>query len=247
MQSVIEPISEAIFSWRFVFTAEEHRMPDSSRKALQEQVNSLAKKMGIQKPLYIFETGVLCLAQAMGGASIPGRAGIAIDTDFLKTAGTGQEAILAHEIAHIAHNDRFSGLVCQLGVYTISAIATAILLPGIVSAGLIGGLASALIGTAVSAIALIIFSRWQEKRADIEGFDACSPEGKMGAITFFRTMQQKQLKFRNESNLSVVAQLWRKFLITAEGNCRLDILHPSLTTRIDYLYQRGMESGVCWV
>lgn len=79
-------------------------------------------------------------------------------------------------------------------------------------------------------IACTCYSRFCEHRADESAHKNCSELAKAGAIAMFNELINSNLKLRNENGAII-----NKIFIDLHGNDLLDIFHPSLTSRIDYL------------
>ena len=197
--------------------------------------------MGIKKKLELREIrGLTTGAQAMGNTLFPGRAGIVIDPElFIDMPEDQQEFLLAHEISHIKKNDVFSIFVGSALIGVIATVALCILFPPLAVFSPVWGSGAFYLGALISGIAMACLSIWRESCADKLAFDACSEEGKKGAIQFFEDFREGGIEYRNEEDISVISRIWRKFSITKQGNFRLDLLHPSLTSRIKYLKQRA--------
>ena len=78
-------------------------------------------------------------------------------------------------------------------------------------------------------------SQWREKCADITALSVCSKEAQIEALKYFESLRDGQIVYRNEKNISSTSKLWREFLISADGDYRLDFFHPSLNNRIKYI------------
>jgi hypothetical protein len=235
--SYLAYIPEAVFSWRFVFQKDEKVWTKDTRTDIENKVNQLAYAAGIRKRVEVIERkNMISPAQAMGGENIPGRAGIAFDSDGR------QEFVIAHEIVHIKHNDRLTVMapsIVSMVIATMAEIGTIFCLPALVVPTLV------LVSFTVTLVAMTLLSRRVEKRADLEGVALCSEEGKTGAVDFFRNLQNESLYLKNqiEKNLPdwssqpvLRLRCWAIDLcISQEGNDLLDIFHPSLTSRISYL------------
>jgi Zn-dependent protease with chaperone function len=97
------------------------------------------------------------------------------------------------------------------------------------------GSPAAALGLAVSIIALSFFSKWREECADKVGFSICSKAAQQAAPILFYKVKLAQVIYRNNPEVSYFTRLMRKLLFTEDGESRLDILHPSLEDRANYL------------
>ena len=123
--------------------------------------------------------------------------------------------ILKHEISHIKHNDNFTtpcvAAACQLtasifGMYSLSFF------PAV-------GLA-----LAVGFTSNTLFEKWREAKADDFAIKNSSDEELKGGRRFFMAMQAVYIENRDT--------FWKRIIFSANGNNRLGISHPSLTSRI---------------
>ncbi|MBS4168548.1 M48 family metalloprotease [Parachlamydia sp. AcF125] len=228
-----------IFSCRLRFQKDLKVLPEEERHTLETKVQELAHKLKICKKLEIREISGLELgAQAMGNVIFPGRAGVIIDPYFFEclTPET-QEFFVAHEISHIKHHDSLT-LCLVAGVASmVTTIALSVLFPrsaDLSSGKWYGGVACSG-GVAAGMFTYSLASQWREKCADKTAFSVCSPEAQAAAIEFFEDCRSIYRGYRNEEGISFLSSVWRKTRIMAEGEDRLDILHPFLKDRINYL------------
>lgn len=208
--------------------------PDK-KEYLQQLVTSLSNKLNVTKKLDIVLTSSEFggEAQAMGNTLLPGRAGIAITPSFLQLTKYQQEFILAHEISHIKHQDLLTlGLVPGL-----ATIITRIALPRLFPKATAVSSNIHEICFLMGCIAYVIFSQWREKCADQAGFAVCSNQAKMAAIKLFKDAQEHHQKLREDTSCSLIKRMFFKMTISAKGNNRLDVLHPSFTSRITNLIE----------
>lgn len=146
-------------------------------------VGTLRKKMGVTKP-------VMALSSERFGSE--GASIAAFGHNFFSTPAlimmnssvrqTGLEWLTAHELSHIASNDLVWVPIFMGMTGTITAIALRNLQAKTRLAKMgLGLLKTAMIGTATAAT-MIMCSQLIEKRADLQGFAACSPQGKKEGI-----------------------------------------------------------------
>ncbi len=213
-------------------------------KYLEPIIQELAKKLEFSKPIELMETDNPGLAIGCTGVGLFGRAGIIINPEFACDLNLDElEFILAHELAHIKANDylRLCTAICVAGV--ISTLAASILVPStavyftpaVIVLTKVSSPA-AMVGQITSLFVKSIYSKRREKCADLLALSICSNEGKKAASDFFEKMRQSQLSYRNRNmEDNSFSSLYKKITITKDGNTRLDIFHPSLKERSEYL------------
>lgn len=234
----------ATFPWQLNFSKEVRFLSEATRKELEEKIKHLTDKMGIKKEIVLMELdGSLTSAEAMGCCLLPGKAGIGIYPGFIEISEGEQEFILAHELSHIKNNDMLSSPIFSGFVHVISTVAIGILFPSTIVPfsswlGYMGSYSPAVAsGCFISIVAMIVFNRWREERADIAGFAACSDQGKKGALSVFQKKCGKNLTLRNDLFAPWYMILLKSLLISPKGDDRLDLLHPLLSSRIKNLQQ----------
>lgn len=231
-------------SWRLRFQKDGKILLNENRKEIESNIKKLAQNIGIEKPVELIEVNkVTTIAQAQGIGSFSGRVGIAINPgQILQLYKFERELLIAHELAHIKTNDPlWMGLIPGIaGV--ITTLAMTILFPSsgtyfsrnIVINSLIGSPA-ALVGIAVSFIVCSFFSKWREECADKLAMSICSNEAKLAAPMLFERLKQAHILHRNDPKCKGFSKLWRKLLISQNGDYIFDIFHPSYNARINYL------------
>lgn len=134
-----------------------------------------------------------------------------IPPEFKKYMNSDPYAVLAHELGHI--ENKWDKRISFIHNYLYPPIAGfLIFLPNsFISLGSI----------CIYTVVLTVLQRRQEYYADMF---ACKLVGKHRYINLLRDFQQKNLK----------STTWKKYFITSEGDYLLDILHPRLSTRINY-------------
>jgi Zn-dependent protease with chaperone function len=95
------------------------------------------------------------------------------------------------------------------------------------------------VGLSVSFVALVALSRWREECADKLAITVCSDAARKSAPEFYATLKEVQAESRDDEKDSYFLKMYKKILITENGENRFDILHPSLSTRIGYLSSRN--------
>ncbi len=152
--------------------------------------------------------------------------------------------MVAHELSHIKANDLIwletvpgiAGVITTLAM-SILFPSSATYFPPIVIATLMVSSPAAVVGLSVSGIAFLAFSKWREKCADKLGFSICSNAAQKAAPLCFDTIRISQIEYRNGEEGSYLSKVWRRFLITEDGEARFDVYHPSLKNRKEYLQQ----------
>lgn len=126
--------------------------------------------------------------------------------------------LMKHEISHIIHDDGFTS-ICVSGACQLAAT--------------IYGMHSLSFWTALGlshsmgAASFISYRIWREAKADDFAIENSSAEELLGGRRFMKTMQEVN-RFHRNSEPSLIKQT----IISSSGEYRLDILHPSLTHRI---------------
>lgn len=224
----------SIRSYEFYVKKETKSLPDEKRKSIEEQIKSLANKLGVTKEIELIEDEN-DIAQAFGNAILPGKAVIGVNSQFfLNLSAEMVEFTLAHEICHIKHNDNLTTPSVLILTCLVTTIALSLLFPcsAFFSLELAGNLVVSLV---VGLVAMVILGQRQEELADKTAFPICSEKGKIGAIIFFEASLSANIKDRNEMGISWMSSLWRKIIIDSDGENRNDLIHPPLKTRINYL------------
>lgn len=240
-------VMNGIFPYRLHFQKDAKLLDSAQREFVESKTKELAKKLGISKPVELIEVkGLVMVAQALGAEILPGRIGIAIDPEIVNSTTKEElEFLIAHELSHIKANDNIRvgvlGLISVITTLALSvlfpSLATHFSAPVILVSTLLFPISSpaVLIAKIVAYTSLFIFSKWQEECADKRGHCVCSDAAKQAAPEFFENIRKSQLAVRNDEEGSCLSKLWNRFSITAEGNSRLDVFHPSTTDRINYL------------
>lgn len=227
----------SVFHWQLWFQKDVKLLDDKTRSSLEAKMLFLGDKLGIKKNLVLTEVqDLMSGAQHIGNNFFQGPAYVAINPEVFNDISIGsQEFILSHELSHIQNGDMLSlGLIAS-AADIITNLAIAILLPHISPVTPNIMIYTEHMGTLIGFIALVFFSQKQEKCADLSAMSICSKEGQEAAPRLFKLIQEKSLAYRNNPNISFLSSLWRKILFTSEGEHRLDVFHPSLKARINYL------------
>lgn len=234
-----------VFPWRFYLQKDDKLLSADKRGLLESTTQELTRKLGIRKPVELMEKkGLICgTAQAQGVELFSARAGLAIDPDWIGNLSEAEhEFILAHELSHIKQNDVMWLGIASGVVGVITTLAMCILFPWsatyyfseVALAILTITSPAALTGQFVSIIACAFFSQWMEKRADKLAMTVCSESARKSAPALIKRAMQDQIEHRNKEG-NCLSMLWRRCLINEDGDVRIDIFHPSCSSRIDYL------------
>lgn len=240
---ILTAVVPGIFSWRLRFQKDDKHLNQNKRTRLELKIQELAKKLEINKPIELIEKRNLwCGAEAQGLALFSCRAGIAIDPDLVNAIPVDElEFLIAHELSHIKANDLISMGVIPSAIGVLTTLAMSLLFPATAAnfspmvAMLLIPSPAALVGVSVSAITFALFSKWREKCADKLGRSICSDAAKKTAFHFYDRVRRLQFEYRNDENCSFCSKILRRFLFSEDGDFRLDVLHPPLSTRIKYL------------
>jgi len=173
-------------------------------------------KIKIRKDLIFVEAPNLGFCSASGTNMFKnGDAAIMVAPGFYEADKDGCTWVMKHEISHIKHNDPFTiqcvPCVCQLAA-SIFGMFFLSFLPALAVAFTVGF------------VSLALFSRWREAKADDFAIENSSDEELKGGRRILMAMQEADIAKRNT--------LWKRITISASGDNRLDVLHPSITSRI---------------
>lgn len=124
---------------------------------------------------------------------------------------------MKHEISHIKHNDNFTmkavPCICEIAAYIFGTHSLSLPLSSVIAPAVI-----------VGGVSEVLFSRWREAKADDFSIENSSDEELKGGRRFLVAQQEKNIEKRTT--------FWKRIVISASGNDRRDITHPSLTSRI---------------
>ena len=207
---------------------------NKDEKWLYETVEKLANKVGIKTP----EVGVY-QGEANAFATGPSRnnALVAVSTGLYKKMNYDEiEAVLAHEIGHVANGDMVTQTLLQ-GLLNTFVIFLARLIGGIIDrklssnsngSGGIGYMATSLILEIVfSVLATMIimwFSRHREYKADKMGAELSSKNNMINALKRLGDMKTEPLP-ENMASMGIIGGKFAKLFST----------HPSIENRIKKL------------
>ncbi len=232
------PLLAQPVAYRLYLQKDAKQLELAKRNFIESKIQELAAKLQISKPIELIEIKDLRIsAQALGNNFFSGRAAVAIDPNFaMNSSEAALEFVIAHELAHIKNNDAIRFGVCSLaGIITTAAIC--LLFPASATQfsnpllRLVLYSPAFVVGLTVIAVTYPLFSQWIEKRADLLAVSFCSEAAQKAAIEQFEKDRQAYIEIKNSPKSS----LWQKLLITPDGECRDDLFHPPIKTRINYL------------
>jgi hypothetical protein len=188
-------------------------LPGSHIKSAMQPFLDKAK---IRKDLIFVENLNLGFCSALGTNMFRnGDAAVIVAPGFYEADKDACSWLMKHEISHIKHNDPFTMLcvpcVCELAA-SIFGMCSLSFLPALGVVFTVGNVSEAL------------FSQWREAKADDFAIENSSDEELKGARRIFMALQEASIEERNT--------FWKRIAISASGDTRLDILHPSFTSRI---------------
>ncbi|NGX56800.1 MAG: Protease HtpX [Candidatus Anoxychlamydiales bacterium] len=234
-----------------------HEWPKDVRIFLDEKINELANKLKINHEIEIHPGKKTFITQDW----MKKKAYLIIDVKkFENCSKEINEFVLAHELAHIKHNDSFLKRLF-ININLIVKVALAVLFSNSFSLGFLAlsgiiliiydipfSLTIAftpitLVHSLISLVAYSIFSKFQEERADKTALSVCSDKAKAQAWIFFKNEQKTFLDVRCKLNRSSIIyhKILSHILIDENGNVRFpfNFTHPKLQTRINYCRLQG--------
>lgn len=187
-----------------------------SETQIFQNLQPFLEKIGIRKDLKIKETINYGFAEAIGTNYFTcSDAIIHTAPKFHQVDPNASSFVLKHEISHLKHNDHVTSCLFAL-VPTLAAIFLTSSKDESSAADIIAF---------VGACSLFACKYYQEMRADDFAIANSSIDELKGGKRFFKAMQQIYLESRETSH-------WKKFFISSTGENNLDVLHPSLASRI---------------
>lgn len=191
---------------------------------IKTEMQPFLDKERIRKDLIIEEVPNLGFCSALGtNMFIKSDAAIVVSPGFYAADKEACSWLMKHEINHIKCNDAFIGPL----VPAICSTAAAVF--GTYSMSL---LPATFLTISVGWVAEFLFSQWREGKADDFAIaNSCGEELK-GGRRWLMSIQETVLKERKT--------FWKKILISASGDVRSDLLHPSTTSRIQKI-ERALQ------
>ncbi|MGD0664674.1 MAG: M48 family metalloprotease [Rhabdochlamydiaceae bacterium] len=184
---------------------------------IKDEIKSFLHQSEIRKDLIVVEqyNSGFCTA---GGTNIftKSDAVVLVAPGLHKTDKDACHFVMKHEISHIKNNDLFTmncvPCVCQV-VASIFGMRFLSFRSALMLVWIVGLVSEAL------------FSMWREAKADDFAIKNSSDGELKGGRRVFITMKEANIEERNTT-------LWKQLIISASGERRLDIFHPSFTSRI---------------
>lgn len=232
----------SIFLFRDVFLGFTWNCKESP---LQKKVDLLAKQMEVDVPIRTLEKD--SWAWYAHGCSLYGKAAITVPSLQFGTKFKDSEvtAVLAHEIAHIKHNDAFwFGLLVTVTVVAFSIISSWILAP------LLPFVVNSLILNGCVLWVIHLRSVSQENQADDEALQYLNNQQKRAFIHFFEKVRKQNLMLRNSINTGTwygkILNGFVRLIINSNGeDLRARFTHPTLESRIAKV-QKSIQEEPSW-
>ena len=187
-----------------------------SKSPIKTAMQPFLDRTGMRKDLMFIESTNIGFCASAGTSMFKkADAAVLVAPRFYDVDKDACTWVVKHEIGHIKHNDNFiipvvAG-ICQL----VASIFGMCALPFFPALGL---------AWTVGMVAYGLFSRWREARADDFAIENSSDEELKGGRRFLMAMQKLNYDDRKT--------WWKRVENSASGDQRIDILHPSLTSRI---------------
>ncbi len=196
---------------------------------IKNEIQPFLHQSEIRKDLIVIEQGYSGFCAALGtNIFTKSDAVIIVDSKLYTADKDACHFIIKHEISHIKHNDLFTRkcvpCVCQ-AVASIFGMRFLSFFPALGLVFIVGLVSEAL------------FSMWQEVRADDFAIENSSDAELKGVRRAFIALQEVNIEERNTT-------LWKRVIISDSGERRLDILHPSLTSRIQKIEKALQKKNV---
>jgi Zn-dependent protease with chaperone function len=206
--------------------------------SVTQAVDKLKERLGVSESIEVKESKTpyeYCSSSSGQFPWVKERSHITVNLSSLSSCTPGErEFILLHELRHIKNRDsrtgfyvKFSLLPELLAGYALVVRFTSTASPFIQLAGM--GLA-----WLATRVTRSIFEQFQEMRADKEAFIACSNEGKLGAMTFFKRMDKEEKEFSLASRVVGYSLVF----------FRSGLEHPFIPVRLRYIQALAQQTGV---
>ncbi len=195
---------------------------------VKEQIQPFLEKEKIRKDLIVVETPNDGICAALGTNLF--KKGDAVVMLAPGLNDKDQEAchwIMKHEIGHIKNNDPFTIPLIGSLSSTAAAVFGTLTMPW---------LSATLLTAGVGLTASSLFSQWREGKADDFAIENSSDVELLGGRRFLMALQQMNLNERQT--------FWKKIEVSSYGNNTFDILHPSLTSRIEKIEKLLEKKGI---
>ena len=208
----------------------------------QTVVDDLRGRMGIKKNIQVRLTpiGGFFPFSAFGALALPFEQSFTvpeIESDIWKRVRKESRTfIYAHEISHLENND----ILKMTAVLVITWVAVMILFSSVMPIH-----AALLISQAVAMVAMAIFSKHIEKKADLRACEILTDNEKGYGVEFFEGIKQSQLEARGDARKgNSLRDIFTRNIIDSKGNNLLDFFHPPLTERISYIRNTIKDKSV---
>ncbi len=199
-----------------ISTEDLKKEPYCSMPRASERFQSFLDKNEIRKDLILAQED-LGLNVYMTGTNFftRGIASITVPPFFKSVDEEACSFIFKHEVSHLKNNDAFTTSL----VAAICSLASAIICTRRTSPIL-----AFLVTLAVGALASILFTLYRENKADDFAIAHSSNEELKGGRRYFLSHQQRLLGQRTS--------LFTRLVYSSKGDFRLDLWHPSFTSRL---------------
>jgi Zn-dependent protease with chaperone function len=214
---------------------------DEGCENLQEKVDTLRKKMDVPIPIKVVKHSAF--PWHAHGALIYGSGGITVPRlFFFQASEDAQIAILAHEIAHIKHNDGPMLLVTLIIIEVVFNIFLWSVLPAVLLPYL------GLIMYIPFFTGIFLRSVYQERLADLEACKYTTNTQKRAMIEVFENLRQKNLEWRNDPAITGIWKSLRRLRVDEKGDSLFArITHPPLTERICYITEQIKPEPISYI
>lgn len=206
---------------------DDHTLPAITRESLTKKVRELAEKLHIAKPVNLVEKENLPEPMIpLGSTLLPGKVGIAIDPGVFEESKIGvlqheevQRFVLAHQLALLNNHVMEKEILIAGLVGIVAALVLPLLFPSLAMMPLL----KLMIPLTLSFVVSGIYQRSLIAAADKKAIDLCGSH--QGVIELFTWKKLRLLTYRESGFLG-------KILVTKDGNHRLDLWRPSITSRL---------------
>ncbi len=224
----------ALYPCWFHWQKDAKILPTDTRDFFEKKTKEIAQKLGISKNLEIKETdkNIPYGLRAHGINSFSGRAGLIMNPyQFQRHPRQLQELILTTELSIIKSDFLFyialtPGLIGAIHTLVLSLLFP----PQTTSKPILVSSIIVMLGIGISWIGVFINAKEAINRVDALNCNVCSSGAKLTAIKNLSNTIKFNLIQREGKGLPIISQIWRKILITEDGETRYAF--PSLKTRL---------------
>jgi hypothetical protein len=213
------PLHKGIFSERVYKSDPEYNalvkiLPGSH---IKKEILPFLEKKKVREDLIVVETVNIGVCSAKGTNMFrKGDAALLLAPGLHAKDKEACHWIMKHEINHIKKNDLFIAFLVGSVCSTAAAVFGTVTMPW---------LSTILLTGSVGMTAFSLFSQWRESKADDFAIENSSDQELLGGRRILMASQQM--------NLSKRQTFWGKIRVSSYGNDRFDIIHPSLTSRLE--------------